>query len=218
MAHVIEDRVLEISTSTGTGAFTLSGAVAGFRRVDDVCSTSDTLWYYIEAIDSEGTPTGEYEYGLGTYSASNELTRTSVRGSSNSGSAVAFAAGSKLVGIGIPAPVSTATKREWRKALQGSVKTLTPGSSIAVNADDAITFRVTLDQNSTLENPTNMVGGDVYNFIIENGASWTLAFGSKFEWLIGSAPTITTGAGAKCLVSGVYDADDDVILCVWQGQ
>ncbi len=85
MTHIIEDRVLELSTSTGSGAFALAGALTGFRALSAVMSVADTCWYYIEAIDASGDPTGEYEYGLGTYSAVNELTRTTVRGSSNGG-------------------------------------------------------------------------------------------------------------------------------------
>lgn len=218
MPYHIEDRVLELSTSVGTGAFALAGALTGYRAMAAVYTVADTLPYYIEAIDADGQPSGEFEFGMGTYSAANELTRTSVRGSSNANAVVAFAPGSKVVGVGVPAPASTAARREWRRSLIGPVKVLTPAASIAVDADDAITYRVTLDQNSTLANPTNLQDGDTFTFIIENGASWTLAFGSKFEWLIGSAPTITTGAGAKCVVSGVYDATDDVILSVWQGQ
>jgi hypothetical protein len=91
------DRVLETSTSTGTGAFTLAGAITGFQRFSAVCSTSDTIYYSIFAVDANGTPTGEWETGLGTYSGTNTLTRTTPLASTNSGSAVSFAAGTKWV-------------------------------------------------------------------------------------------------------------------------
>ena len=117
MAHIIEDRVLEQSTTAGLGAFTLAGAALGFRAFASVCSVADTVPYYIEAIDSLGKPSGAYEYGLGTYSSANVLTRTTVRGSSNGGAAVNFAAGTKLVGIGIAAPSSAAAKAEWIASL-----------------------------------------------------------------------------------------------------
>lgn len=99
MPHILEDRVLESTTSTGTGAITLAGAVTGFRRFNAVCAVGDTVPYFIEAVDSVGLPTGDYEYGVGTYSAADTLTRTTVLGSSNGGAAVVFAAGSKNVGI-----------------------------------------------------------------------------------------------------------------------
>lgn len=117
MPHVIADRVLEASTSSGTGPFTLAGAVLGFRSFGSVCAVADTVPYYIEAVDDQGRPTGDFEFGLGTYSAANQLTRTTVRGSSNGGLAVAFPAGTKLVGLGVPAPNTSQTRQEWRAAL-----------------------------------------------------------------------------------------------------
>lgn len=133
MAHVIADRVLESSVSAGAGPFTLAGAVLGFRAFTSVCAVTDTVPYYIEAVDDVGRPTGEYEFGLGTYSAANQLTRTTVRGSSNGGLAVSFSAGTKLVGLGVPAPNSAATRSEWRNSLGLS----TVGNAVAVAVDAA---------------------------------------------------------------------------------
>lgn len=101
MAYIVEDRVLETSTTTGTGAFALAAAVTGYRRARDVCATNDTLPYFIESVDGSGVPTGEWETGIGTYSATDTLTRTTVIRSSNSNAAVNFSAGTKRVGIGL---------------------------------------------------------------------------------------------------------------------
>ena len=99
MAHITKARVLETSTTTGTGDFTLAGAVAGYRAFSAVCSTGDTVYYAIAAVDASGVPTGEWETGFGTYSASNTLTRTTVEESSNSNAAVNFSAGTKRVSM-----------------------------------------------------------------------------------------------------------------------
>lgn len=99
MAHILEERILETSSSTGAGDFALAGAVLGFRRFSAVCGIGDTCSYLIEAVDSTGLPTGDYEYGVGTYSAVDTLTRTTVHGSSNAGAPVNFAAGKKTVAI-----------------------------------------------------------------------------------------------------------------------
>ena len=102
MAHITEDRVLETSTTTGTGALTLAGAVTGFRAFGSVMtSPSDTCWYALWAVDSNGNATGDYEEGLGTYSASNTLTRTTVLRSSNANAAVNLSAGTKYVAISL---------------------------------------------------------------------------------------------------------------------
>lgn len=100
MTLIIKDRVKETSTTTGTGALTLAGAITGFRAFSSVCtSPSDTCYYTIQGVDGSGVPTGEWETGLGTYSASNTLTRTTVKDSSNSGSVVTLSAGTKQVFI-----------------------------------------------------------------------------------------------------------------------
>ena len=101
MAHVTEDRVLESSTTTGTGALTLAGALAGFKAFSSaMTSPSDTCWYVLWAVDANGNPTGDYEEGLGTYSAANTLTRTTILRSSNANDVVTLSAGSKYVAIG----------------------------------------------------------------------------------------------------------------------
>jgi hypothetical protein len=117
MAHIIEDRVLELSTSVGIGSFVTTGAAAGFRRLSAVCAISDTFPYYIEAVDASGNPTGEYEYGTATYTALNTFSRTTIYGSSNGGVATVFSAGIKNVGLAIAAPVSAQTKTDWRTAI-----------------------------------------------------------------------------------------------------
>jgi hypothetical protein len=97
MAHLFEPRILETSTTTGTGSFTLAGAVTGYQTFAARCATNDTFFYAIEAVDADGNASGDWEYGLGTYSGTNTLARTTVLQSSNSDAAVNFAAGTKRV-------------------------------------------------------------------------------------------------------------------------
>jgi hypothetical protein len=99
MAHISEDRVLETSTSTGTGTLTLAGAVTGYRTFASQMAVADTCLYAVWAVDGNGAPTGEWEAGVGTYSATNTLTRTTVLESSNAGSVVTLSAGTKYVAI-----------------------------------------------------------------------------------------------------------------------
>jgi hypothetical protein len=235
MAQVIEDRVLELSTSTGTGAFALAGALSGFRAFSSVCSVADTVWYYIEAIDANGEPSGAYEYGLGTYSSANTLTRTTVRGSSNSGSAVSFAAGNKLVGIGVLTPTAAATKLEWRTALAaaglGDVNVFTKnqkvtpvaltssGGSVAIDASLSNNFTHTLTENTTLANPTNLTDGMHLFFRLKQHASSakTLAFGSKYKFSSTDTHTMPTGLGAVAIMAAYYDLASDTLDCVFNG-
>lgn len=120
MSLVIADRVKETTTTTGTGALSLGGAVTGFRSFGSVCATNDTCYYCLQAVDGSGTPTGDWEVGLGTYSATNTLTRTTVLSSSNSNAAVNLASGAKQVWIDLSAAEYTATRNTAYAAAAGS--------------------------------------------------------------------------------------------------
>ena len=99
MALVINDRVKETTTTTGTGAISLGGAVTGFETFAAGIGNSNTVYYCIAHQDQ-----AEFEVGLGTLDGdSSDLTRTTVISSSNSDSAVDFSAGTKDVFCTIPA-------------------------------------------------------------------------------------------------------------------
>ena len=99
MALVINDRVKETTTTTGTGAVSLGGAVTGFETFAAGVGNSNTTYYAIVHQTAN-----EFEVGLGTLDGdSSDLTRTTVISSSNSDSAVSFAAGTKDVFCTIPA-------------------------------------------------------------------------------------------------------------------
>lgn len=103
MAQVIEDRVRETTTTSGTGALTTAGAVLGFRTFSSVCSVGDTIFCAVVAVDANNTPTGQWEVGNYTYTSANTLTRTTVLSSSNNNLIVNFAAGTKHIYIDLPA-------------------------------------------------------------------------------------------------------------------
>lgn len=108
------DRVVETSTTTGTGTFTLAGAVTGFQAWS-VVGNANTAHYVIEAIDAGGVPTGDWETGIGTYTSSGTtLARTTVLASSNGGSLVNFGAGTKRVILTLPAsPTDGGLAKGW---------------------------------------------------------------------------------------------------------
>lgn len=99
MGLVIADRVRDTTTTTGTGALTLSGtAPTGFRAFASVMATGDTTWY---CISSSGG--AEWEVGWGTLTGATTLTRDVVYASSNAGALVSLSAGTKDVFITAPA-------------------------------------------------------------------------------------------------------------------
>jgi hypothetical protein len=100
MALVVNDRVKETSTTTGTGSFTLAGAVTGFETFSSAIGNTNTTYYAIV-----NTTDGEFEVGLGTVGAGT-LSRDTIISSSNSDAAVNFAAGTKNVFCTLPASKS----------------------------------------------------------------------------------------------------------------
>jgi hypothetical protein len=101
MALVVKDRVKETTTTTGTGTLTLAGAAGGFQAFSAI-GDGNTTYYAI--VDSA---TGDWEVGLGTYTASGTtLSRDTILESSNTGAAVNLAAGTKSVFATYPAEKS----------------------------------------------------------------------------------------------------------------
>ena len=96
MALVLRDRVKETSTTTGTGTYTLAGAVTGFEAFSSVGDGNTTYYACTDGTD--------FEVGIGTYTASGTtLARTTILQSSNSDSAVDWGAGTKTLFCTLPA-------------------------------------------------------------------------------------------------------------------
>ena len=103
MALVLNDRVKETTTTTGTGTVNLAGAETGFESFVAGIGNSNTCYYAIVHQTAD-----EFEVGLGTVTDAtpDTLARTTVISSSNSDSAVNFSAGTKDVFCTLPASKS----------------------------------------------------------------------------------------------------------------
>jgi hypothetical protein len=106
MAFKLNDRVKESSSTTGTGTFTLGGAVSGFETFSAGIGGSNTTYYCIFE-----TGTNNFEVGFGTLnSGASTLARTYVISSSNSDAKVNFAGAGEVfctvpgAKIGLPNP------------------------------------------------------------------------------------------------------------------
>lgn len=92
------DRVLETATTTGTGNFTLAGAVTGYRTFSSAVALNTPVYYTIEDAGGSG-----WEVGIGRLSGATTLVRSQVLASSNAGALVSFGAGTKNVFVTSPA-------------------------------------------------------------------------------------------------------------------
>jgi hypothetical protein len=135
MALVIKDRVKETTTTTGTGTYTLAGAEVGFQAFSAI-GDGNTTYYTV-------TDNGDWEVGIGTYTASGTtLARTVILSSSNAGSAVSWSAGEKFVFVTQPS-----SKANYLDA-----------DGYATGMD----FKTSLDLNTTIANKPSYSEGRLF--------------------------------------------------------
>jgi uncharacterized protein YjbJ (UPF0337 family) len=97
MALEIHDRVKETTTTTGTGTYTLAGAVSGFETFTANLDNSDTTYYVC-------TDNTDFEVGLGTFTSSGTtLSRDTILASSNSNNEVNWSSGTRSIFMTYPA-------------------------------------------------------------------------------------------------------------------
>lgn len=117
---------------------------------------------------------------------------------------ITFAAGQTITGY-----AALDTAQTWTKGQRGEITALTSGSTITPDFADSNNFSVTLDTSATLANPSNLTAGQSgCIWITQDGTgSRTLAYGSYWDFTGGTAPTLSTAAGAvDCLVYAVQSS------------
>ena len=137
MALVLKDRVKETTTTTGTGTYTLAGAVTGFEAFSSVGDGNTTYYACTDGTD--------FEVGIGTYTSSGTtLARTTILQSSNSDSAVSWSSGTRTIFCTQPAE-----------------------KAVFLNADGDIEFDNThrIKINSNTSDPVLAIAGGGPNFI-----------------------------------------------------
>ena len=100
MALLLNDRVKETTTTTGTGTVNLAGAIDGFETFVAGIGNGNTVYYAIVHQDN-----AEFEVGLGTVTdaSPDTLARSTIFSSSNSDGLVSFSSGTKDVFCTLPA-------------------------------------------------------------------------------------------------------------------
>ena len=98
MALIVNDRVKETTTTTGTGTVSLDGAAVGFETFVSAIGDGNSTYYCIFGGN-------EFEVGQGTVTSAvpDTLSRDVVISSTNSDALVNFSAGEKQVFCTLPA-------------------------------------------------------------------------------------------------------------------
>ncbi len=171
------DRVQATSTTTGTGTYTLGGAVTGYQAWSVVGDTN-TAYYMV----TDGTG---WEVGLGTYtSAGTTLARTSVLASSNAGSAVNWAAGTRTVSLVSPASFFTTAL-----TVTGSGSYVLATSPVLTSPTIATSLLPTADNAAPLGSTTKEWSG----LFLGTGATVNIANGNWLATHTSGILTVGTG-------------------------
>ena len=200
MALILADRVREISSTSGTGNISLSGAVVGYQSFAVIGDTNTT--YYCLAAQT----TDQWEVGVGTYSlGTNTLARTTVLSNSDGTqpTKINFLGGTKdifvtypedkavyLDGSGNVIPLGTISSAVWNGSTIGVVY----GGTGASNATDARTnlgLGTIVTQNA---NSVAITGGSVNGTTV--GAS-TASTGSFTNFVASGTATFTSNEAVK---------------------
>ena len=216
MALAIKDRVKETTTTTGTGTYTLGGAVTGFETFTANLSNADTTYYAC-------TDNTNFEVGIGTFTSSGTtLARTTILASSNSNSAVNWSSGTRTIFMTYPADKAVYLDASGQLVIGGTAVTTTAAElnlidggtargTTAVASGDGIlindggTMRMTnVDTVSTYFSSHNVGGSNIVTTGALDSGSITSGFGSIDT---GSSTITTTG-----LISGGSLDIDNVLI------
>jgi len=195
MALVINDRVKETTTTTGTGAVALGGAVTGFETFASGVGNSNTTYYAIVHQTAN-----EFEVGLGTLDGdSSDLTRTTVISSSNSDSAVDFAAGTKDVFCTVPASKLVFEDASSNVTLNSTNKLLFRDAGLFINSSTDGQLDIVADSEIQIAATTIDINGAVaLNGAITGATNITLS---------GELDAATLDISGNADIDGTLEAD-----------
>ena len=106
--------------------------------------------------------------------------------------------GSSLVSTLPATNAVTDAAQLFTAAQRGTITALTSGATVTPDFAASNNYSLTLDQNLTIANPTNLTAGQSGSiFLVQDGTgSRTAAWGSYWDFAGGTAPTLTTDVDA----------------------
>ena len=168
MAFVVNDRVKETTTDTGTTTIDLAGAVTGFETfVAGIGSTNQT--YY--CIQAQGGSAFEIGVGTVTSGSPDTLSRTSVISSSNSDSLVDFQSGTKDVFCTLPASKAVIEDNSTNADIAGNLTVGGTVDGVDIAARDGVLTSTTTTANAALPK----AGGTMSGNLVLSGANITMS-------------------------------------------
>ena len=168
MAFVVNDRVKETTTSTGTGTINLAGAETGFESFVTGIGNSNTTYYCIQAQGGSA-----FEIGVGTVTdaSPDTLSRTAIISSSNGDAAVDFGAGTKDVFCTLPASKAVIEDNSTNADITGNLTIGGTVDGVDIAARDAVLTSTTTTANAALPK----AGGTMTGNLVLSSANITMS-------------------------------------------
>jgi len=190
MALVLKDRIKETTSTTGTGTYTLAGAVTGFEAFSEIGDGNTTYYCCTDGTD--------FEVGVGTYTASGTtLARTTILQSSNSDAAVNWTAGTRNIFCTQPAEKAVFLDASGNITIPGTIDgrdLQTDGTKL-----DGIEASATADQTAA-----------EIRALVESASDsnvFTDADHSKLDGIEASATADQTASEIRALVESASDSN-----------
>ena len=154
MALVLKDRVREQSTSSGTGSITLGGAYVGYQSFNTAIANGSTVYYTIKNTTAPND--GEWEVGVGTFTAPSTLSRDTVLSSSAGGTTKVNFSSASVLEVFVTQPAEEAV---YINQATGKVEAFGDGTnSISftdINTSSLTANTVTLTSGTITTNASN---------------------------------------------------------------
>jgi hypothetical protein len=200
--------LISVATATTTPALTVAGTSGGIVYFSSASTWASSSLLAANALmigGGAGTAPSTITTGTGVVtalgvnvgSAGAFVTFNGALGTPSSGT-VTNLTGTASININGTVGATTATTGQFTTGWAANT-TLSDASTIAwdTSVSQVATFTF-VSTNRTMGAPTNLKNGAFYALaVIQNSGSNTLTWNSVFKWAAGTAPTLSTAAGAK---------------------
>jgi trimeric autotransporter adhesin len=189
MATSISNSNSAITALSATMATSISNSNSAITALSATMATS------IGTANTRITSVSDYAVALSATLATSVASRLPLAGGTITGTVSAQEVDVSSLGIGT---VAGAKRLTMNGAAVAQYASLTDGATIAVNFNTAQNFIIQLAGNRTLENPTNCVAGQTGSIVIvqDGTGGRTLSYGTSWNFIGGTAPTLSTGISA----------------------
>ena len=160
-----------------------------------ITALSATMATSIGTANTRITSVSDYAVALSATLATSIASRLPLAGGTITGTVSAQEVDVSSLGIGT---VAGAKRLTMNGAAVAQYASLTDGATIAVNFNTAQNFIVQLAGNRALGNPTNCVAGQTGSIVVvqDGTGGRTLSYGTSWDFIGGTAPTLSTGVSA----------------------